>query len=333
MRADRLLSILLLLQTRGQVTARELSERLEVSPRTIHRDMEALSVAGVPVYARRGSGGGWVLPDGYRTETAGLNEAEVRAIFLANPQRLLTDLGLKGAAEQGLIKLLSTLPSAHRHDAEQIRQRLYIDVSSWRSGEEAVPLLPQLHAALLDDRRIRMTYARPGAEPAERIIDPLGLVAKGTVWYLIAHTNGDARTYRVSRISQVEVLDEPVTRPPDFDLAAHWQSSKADFVERLPQYRFTALVQAGALDDLRQAGRWSRIESIGPEQPDGRCLVTIRSERQVDALGLALSFGAALEVLEPAELRALVLSELEQALARYECSLYSTGRVPGPDVQ
>ena len=133
MRADRLLSILLLLQSRGQVTARELAERLEVSPRTIHRDMESLSMAGVPVYALRGSGGGWVLPDDYRTETAGLNEAEVRAIFMANPQRLLADLGLKGASEQGLIKLLSALPSSHRHDAEQIRQRLHIDVSGWRA--------------------------------------------------------------------------------------------------------------------------------------------------------------------------------------------------------
>jgi predicted DNA-binding transcriptional regulator YafY len=282
--------------------------------------MEALSMAGVPVYARRGSGGGWVLPDDYRTDTAGLNEAEVRAIFLANPQRLLADLGLKGAAEQGLIKLLSTLPSAHRHDAEQIRQRLHIDVSGWRGGDEAVPFLPQLHAALLDDRRIRITYARLGAEPSERIVDPLGLVAKGSVWYLIALVHGDTRTYRVSRISGVEILDEPAIRPPDFNLAAHWDSSKTAFVERLPQYQFTALVQTGAIDDLRQAGRWSRIESIGPEQPDGRCPGTIRSERPVDALGLALSFGAALEVIEPEDLRAAVIRELVAAQRRYGAS-------------
>jgi predicted DNA-binding transcriptional regulator YafY len=333
MRADRLLSILLLLQTRGQVTAGELAERLEVSERTIHRDMEALSMAGVPVYARRGTGGGWVLPDDYRTETAGLNDAEVHAVFLANPRRLLADLGLNQAAEQGLIKLLSALPTSHRHDAEQIRQRLHIDVSTWRGGEESVPLLPQLHAALLDDRRIRVTYGRPGAEPSERTIDPLGLVAKGNIWYLIGLSAGEKRTYRVSRISSVETLEEPATRPAEFDLAGYWESSKAAFVERLPQYQFTALVDAGRLEEVRQAGRWSRVETVDRGGDDGRCLVTIRSEREIDAIGLALSFGASLEVIEPAELRAAVMRELEAARAQYGAAALLPGRTDDPGVQ
>ena len=186
MRADRLLSILLLLQAHGKVTAPELARRLEVSERTIHRDMDALSAAGVPVYARRGAGGGWVLPEEYRTDCAGLNETEVRALFLAKPSRLLADLGLKHAAEAGSIKLLAALPAGHRRDAEHVRGRVHVDVTGWHRREEAVPLLPAIQAAVLGDRKVSLRYVRGDGSPIARVVDPLGLVAKGSIWYLIA---------------------------------------------------------------------------------------------------------------------------------------------------
>src|SRR5262249_53478914 len=155
------------------------------SERTIHRDMGALGAAGVPVTAERGTGGGWRLIEGYRTNLTGLNAAEIRALFLAKPPRLLADLGLDKAAEAALIKLLAALPSGSRQGAEDIRQRIHVDVPGWGRGAESVPCLPALQEAIWQERRARITYEREDAT-VERLVDPLGLVAKGRVWYLVA---------------------------------------------------------------------------------------------------------------------------------------------------
>ena len=324
MRADRLLSILLLLQVRGQATAGELARRLEVSERTIHRDMEALCAAGVPVYARRGVGGGWVLPEEYRTDPAGLSEVEVRALFVTKPARLLADLGLERASEAGLIKLLAALPAGHRRDAEHVRQRIHVDVSGWHRSEEAVPLLPVIQAAVLGDRRLRIYYGRHDGEAVERLVEPLGLVAKGSVWYLVAGVpcaNGTAeaelRTYRVSRVRTVEAVDEPCRRPGGFDLAAFWEASKASFVERLPRLPVVVRADPVRVEALNWASRWSRVEQIDPPDDDGWSRVTMRFERFEDAVVCLLGLGPGVEVLEPVELREEVGRRAELTAARY----------------
>src|SRR5918999_3855096 len=186
MRADRLFSIVLLLQAHRLLTARALAERLEVSERTIHRDMEALSGAGIPVVAERGAGGGWSLLGEYRTNLTGLNEAEIQSLFVTRPPRLLADLNLEKAAEGASLKLLAALPTVYRRGAEQARQRIHIDVSGWQRAEEAVPLLHVVQEAVWQERRLRMTYGQEECGAAERVVDPLGLVAKGSVWYLVA---------------------------------------------------------------------------------------------------------------------------------------------------
>jgi predicted DNA-binding transcriptional regulator YafY len=326
MRADRLLSILLLLQIRGQATARELAERLEVSERTIHRDMEALSAAGVPVYARRGPSGGWVLPEEYRTETAGLNDAEVRAIFLAKPPRLLADLGLDRAAEAGLIKLLAALPAGHRRDAEHVRGRIHVDVSGWHRTEEAVPLLPAIQAAVLGDRRLRLRYGRDDVDAVERLVDPLGLVAKGSVWYLVAavrvglSVSDEVRTYRVSRVRWAEALDERSRRPAGFDLASFWEASKVEFVERLPRFAVCLRADGEHVDGLRRAGFWSRVVRVDPPDEAGWSSVAMRFERFEDAVVCLLGFGPGVEVLEPADLRDEVRRRAERTVALYRCA-------------
>src|SRR5437660_305224 len=185
MRADRLISILSLLQVHRRLTSSELAGRLEVSERTIHRDMEALSGMGVPVYAQRGVGGGWVLEEAYRTDLTGLNEDEIRTLFLAQPAHLLTDLGLKGASQGALAKLLAALPSGRRRDAEFMRRRIYVDTAGWEARKEAVPALSTLQDALWQARQIRLIYKRGDGETVERVVDPLGLVLKGNVWYLV----------------------------------------------------------------------------------------------------------------------------------------------------
>src|SRR5262245_7806857 len=186
MRADRLLSALLLLQAHGRLTSRELAKRLEVSERTMHRDMEALSASGVPVFAMRGSRGGWQLDEGWRTQVPGLDEAELRAFLMAQPQ-IVGDQHLVHAAERALAKLIAAMPVPLRERAVSIRQRLHIDTTRWYGTIENLSMLPIVQDAVSRDRRLKMLYKRDG-EIAERIVDPLGLVAKGTVWYLVANT-------------------------------------------------------------------------------------------------------------------------------------------------
>src|SRR5262245_44443093 len=182
MRADRLLSILLLLQANGRMTAGVLAKRLEVSERTILRDMDALSGAGVPVTAERGVGGGWQLLDGYQTKLTGLTSIEIQSLFLARPPKLMADLGLREAAEAAWIKLQASLPSDMRRQAEFVRQRILIDARGWRDSAETISSLPVLLEALWRGRRVRFDYERSTDGATERVVDPLGLVARGNSW-------------------------------------------------------------------------------------------------------------------------------------------------------
>ena len=263
MRADRLLSIVLLLQTHGQLTSRSLAERLEVSERTIHRDMEALSVSGIPVVALRGSSGGWSLLGEYRTNLTGLNEAEIQSLFVTQPPKLLADLRLEKASEGALLKLLAALPAMYRHGAEQARRRIHIDTAGWARQDEAVPLLPVLQDAIWTERKLRFTYQRgPGCDDVEREVDPLGLVAKGSAWYLVAGVGDDVRTYRISRMSSAEALDQRCVVPEGFDLAAFWETSTAKFKSAPPNYVAKFRVAWDVFPRLRFAGRFARVGDV-----------------------------------------------------------------------
>jgi serine phosphatase RsbU (regulator of sigma subunit)/biotin operon repressor len=228
MRADRLMSALLLLQARGQMTGRELAEKLEVSERTVHRDMEALSAAGVPVFAMRGAHGGWQLDDDWRTQVPGLDEAELRALLMAQP-RLLGDKRMAAAADRAIGKLMAALPESLRASAASIRDRLYIDVTGWRGTTENLSMLAIVQDAVAQDRKLQFWYWRAGRERVERTVDPLGLIAKGSTWYLYAGTDRGNRTYRVSRMEDAKMLDEPSARPPNFNLEAAWKISAEEF--------------------------------------------------------------------------------------------------------
>jgi predicted DNA-binding transcriptional regulator YafY len=229
MRADRLLSLLMLLQTRGRVTARELAERLEVSERTIYRDLEALSAAGIPVYAERGPGGGCALLEGYRTQPPGLTEEEVRALFVAAAPATLTDLGLKAALEKALLKLLAALPASARQAAERARQRFHLDPAAWHPPDGTSPHMGALQRAIWNDRRLRITWDTASAAPGEERVDPYGLVAKAGAWYLVGATAGATRAWPVAWIQAATVIDEPCQRPARFALAACWAEWCAQF--------------------------------------------------------------------------------------------------------
>lgn len=231
MRADRLMSALLQLQAHGQLTGRELAKRLEVSERTVHRDMEALSSAGVPVFATRGAQGGWQLDEEWRTQVPGLDEAELRALLMAQP-RALGDVRLAAAAERALGKLMAALPVSLREQAASMRERLYVDTTAWRGTAENLSMLPIVQESVSRDRKLTFQYWRSG-ERVERTVDPLGLVAKGSTWYLYANTPRGYRTYRISRMEEARLLDEPSIRPPNFNLAAQWKISTEEFAEEV----------------------------------------------------------------------------------------------------
>jgi predicted DNA-binding transcriptional regulator YafY len=317
MRADRLLSILLLLQTHGQMTTRELAERMEVSERTIHRDMEALGTAGVPVVAERGSRGGWGLLENYRTNLTGLNNAELQALLLTTPAQLLNDLGLRQAYEGALIKLLASIPSMQRRDAEYFRQRVYIDGAGWLQKNEDMACFPVIQEAVWQERKLRLTYQRGHGTPVERLVDPLGLVAKGSVWYLIASIEQEMRTYRIARIESVIMTDEPFARPADFDLAAYWAQSMREFKANLPRYPTVLRVAPEILARVLGGGLYMQVESTHVVDVEGWTKVHIQFDVEEQARSYVLGWGDRLEVLEPPELREQVIAYAEKVVRFY----------------
>lgn len=311
MKADRLLSALLLLQSRGRVTGREMAERLEVSGRTVHRDMEALGAAGVPVYALRGARGGWQLDEDWRTQVPGLDEAELRALLMAQP-RVLGHPRLAAAAERALGKLMASLPVSMRAQANAIRQRLHVDTTGWRGLSEAVDALPIVQEGVARDRKLAFHYRKPDGERTARTVDPLGLVAKGSAWYLVANTDDGFRTFRVSRIENALVLQTPSQRPPGFDLAAHWKTSTDQLRESRRRYAATLRVEPRYADRLAM-WRCTTPRSLPPAQPDGWVVREVEFDDEDQACFVALGLGPRAEVLAPPALRARVRKDIEAA--------------------
>jgi predicted DNA-binding transcriptional regulator YafY len=310
-RADRLVATLLLLQRRGQVTAAEVAEELEISERTARRDLEALGTAGLPIYSVQGRGGGWRLAGGGRTDLSGLSQAEARALFLvAGPSSSATP-----EVRAALRKLVRALPEGFRPQAEAASSALVVDARGWDQSARqwpAPPHLDALQAAVIDGVQVDLAYvARDGAASTRRV-HPLGLAAKGSAWYLVAGTEAGQRTFRVDRVAAVTATDEPVVRPDGFDLAAAWGEITDSVDElRLP-LRVRALVDGDLIVLLRQM--FGRRVRIGPAGDDGRVEVEVRGHHVPSLAGELAGLGARVEVLEPPEVRAR-LRELAGELA------------------
>jgi predicted DNA-binding transcriptional regulator YafY len=303
-KSERLLSALLLLQAHGRMTGRAIAKRLEVSMRTVHRDMDALSAAGVPVYALRGAQGGWRLDEGWRTEVPGLDEAELRALLMSQP-RVMGDVRLAAAAESALGKLMASLPAAMRVRAASIRQRLHVDTTGWRGTGEDLAMLPAVQDAVARDRKLAIRYQKADGELVERTVDPLGLVAKGTTWYLFARTSQGMRTFRISRIAEAKLLDEGFDRPANFDLATAWRASTQEFQEGRSAYDATLRVQP-------RAAEWIKIWQWATVLHTERSWVTIRVKfhHEDEACFVALGLGRRVQVLSPPELKERVRAEI-----------------------
>jgi predicted DNA-binding transcriptional regulator YafY len=313
MRADRLLSLLLLLQARGRMTGREVSRRLEVSLRTVHRDMEALGAAGVPVFALRGSRGGWLLDEGWRTRVPGLDEAELQALLMAQP-RVVGEPRLARAAERALEKLMAALPAPLQEQASSIRKRLFVDTTSWSGAVEDLSMLPIVQEAVSRDRRLAFRYWPAGREAKERIVEPLGLVAKGGTWYLVARTPDGFRTFRVSRMENARLLGEAFERPAAFDLEAYWRASTEELRKGRQRYEATLCVEPAAAASFQ---RWRASNPPPPHAgPEGWVTLRVPFDDEEQALFVALGMGARAEVIAPASLRRRVAADHAAALER-----------------
>lgn len=319
-RSSRLLSILLLLQTRGRMTARELATELEVSIRTIYRDVDSLSEAGVPLYGDRGPTGGYQLIDGYRTRLTGLTMDEAGTIFLAGMPGPAADLGLGTVLATAQLKLLAALPTELRARAGRIRERFHLDAPGWFRSADQAPQLATVAQAVWNQRRLRVRYLRPTMEP-DRILDPLGVVLKSGLWYLVALRNGEPRTYRVSRIESAEPLDERFERPPDFDLAAYWTASTQAYERGLPRMDVTVRVDPAQLDMLATlvgGGAVDEAERLpNGDDPDGWLHLRMSVDWPQDAAARLVGMGSGVEVIGPANLRTQVVDLARGSLARH----------------
>jgi predicted DNA-binding transcriptional regulator YafY len=300
-RASRLVTLLLLLQTRGQLTAAELASRLEVSERTIQRDIEALTAAGVPVEAVRGPAGGYRLAGGYRTRLTGLTGEEAEVLF-AGPA---AELGLGRVFADARLKVLAALPPELQERAERSARLFHLDGRGWFRGEDTTPHLPALAAAVWQGQRVRARY-REGARIVRRTLDPLGLVLKAGAWYLVARRSAGFRVYRVSRFVSLRVLDEAAARPEEFDLAAFWEEWSTSFERNRPRFDVRLRVPRAAVPFLRPLvhtdGR-AALDRIRREPARESIELTVPFEHLETAARELLTFGADVEVLAPSELR------------------------------
>lgn len=301
MRADRLVAILLLLQHRGQVTASEVADELEVSERTARRDLDALGVAGLPIYSVQGRNGGWRLAGDGRTDLSGFTASEARALFMVAGSSSAATPQVRAA----LRKLIRALPEQFRDDAEAASGAIVVDPGTWDrpvgQSQEAPPLLDVVQQAVIEGAQMDLSYVARDGAATTRTIHPLGLATKSGRWYLVAATNDGLRTFRVDRMDSVERTGEPVVRPPDFDLGETWRMI-ADKVDRLRSPVVARALAAPEVVGLCRMVFGSRL-SIGPPEPDGRVPLEIRGHHSSSLAAEIAGFGSRVEVVAPSEVR------------------------------
>jgi predicted DNA-binding transcriptional regulator YafY len=321
MRADRLLSLLMLLQTRGQMSAKELADELEVSERTIYRDIMALSTSGVPIYASRGPGGGVRLIDEYRTTLTGLTSDETRALFTMGIPAPLAQLGMDEKFKGALLKLSASLPETRREEESRTRQRILLDSSWWFQSEQDVPCLQIIQQALFQDRRLRIQVRWEFFETQfEQEAEPYGLVAKANIWYLVYGRGGSPHVTRVSQLIEAEMMSECFHRPSDFQLESFWQEWCREY-ESQPPFCARVRVAPEALPMLAEyVGDRARGQLLSHHLPDADGWVTLDLpfESFVAARSRLLGLGRAVEVLEPEPLRKSLVDFAEQIVDFYK---------------
>jgi predicted DNA-binding transcriptional regulator YafY len=310
-----LVSIVLLLQNKGRMTAQELADELEVSVRTVYRDMDSLAAAGIPLYGEAGHEGGYRLVDGYRTRLTGLTAGEAESLFLTGLPSAAADLGLGASVTAAQLKLMAALPEELRDRAGRVAERFHLDAPTWYRDADSTPHLASVADAVWNERAIRINYLR-WATPQEvvRVVEPYGLVFKAGRWYLVAATNSTTHTYRVSRIFDVQRLDNGFERDPSFDLESYWQGYLRSFEDRRHVGQATVRLSPDAFDRLPEVAEPSVVEAArSTAEPDeeGWLRVTIPIEAPNQALAELFRLAPDIEILDPPHLRAQMIETLQ----------------------
>ena len=318
MRASRLLSIQMLLQARGRMSATELAEALEVSVRTLYRDIDELTTAGVPIYAERGRAGGFQLLPGWKTTLTGLTATEAEAVFLSGLAGPATDLGLGAEVQSAQLKLLSALPAQWRGHARRISSRLHLDPVEWYREADTLPHLQAVARAVWDERQLEIGYAS-WTRTARQIVHPLGLVLKAGAWYLVAAREGKLRTFRISSILDVRALEARCVRPRRFDLERYWAESVQRFETELYTGEARVAATARGLSELRQLGAAvaRALREVQAPAAGERVQVRIPIESVAHAAGLLLRMVPEVEVLQPVALRRALLARAQEVAGMY----------------
>lgn len=295
-----MVAIVLLLQAHRQLTVPELADRLEVSQRTVRRDLDALLRTGIPIYSRSGRGGGWSLLDRNRINLSQLTSDEAQALFLVAGKEMLAGLGIDHGVTSALRKLLATLPEATRSEVTKVQQGVYLDPAPWGQRQvEAPTTLAILRDAILNGRQTQLTYARPGHTATSRRVHPHGLVRKNGTWYLLAGTPSSLRVFRVSRVEAVQLLPELVARPADFDLERAWQNVNRSMSD-WPDVTITIEIQPNSADIVRAMFGSENLTLVSPETPSQFKV----SFATIDiAVANMLSLGNHARVLDPPAVR------------------------------
>lgn len=338
MKAERLLSILLLLQNNGKLTTKELAHRLEVSPRTILRDMEDLSSAGIPIYAERGANGGWRLSEGYQTRLTGMKAEEIQALILNHSSTLLTGLGIKQNLEAAFQKLLAAIPGQMQKDIDLVRTRIHIDGAGWHQSKEAFKHLSIVQEAVWQEKKLYIKYQR-GQDMIERVVCPLGLIAMKSIWYMAAQVDhGDPayledesgaipedqktenllRSYRISRIAEAKLLDQTFSRPPNFNLAEFWETSTKQFKAALPRYPARVVTNSKTLQHLAKMMFVQVLHVAELNEKESGVEAELQFNTLESAVEIILGLHTQIKVLEPLELQNEVQSKARAILSLYE---------------
>jgi predicted DNA-binding transcriptional regulator YafY len=318
MRADRLLSLLMILQTRGLTSAADLARELEVSERTIYRDVTALNTAGVPIYAETGRGGGFALVESYRTSLTGLSRDEIQALYMLAIPQPLVDLGFSQNLKAALLKLQASLPERYQQQETHIRQRLHLDPASWELDSGALPALAAVQQAVWQDQRLFVRHAIPSGVVTEVTIEPYGLVAKAGTWYLVYAHRSNFHARRVSDLLEALPTGETFERQLDFDLQAFWQAWCAERLRSRSSFTVTVRAEVSVARRLKAfIGVARRVESASPPDEHGRIVLTLSFNHFDMARDRLLALGRAVEVLDPPELRLAILDYAEQIASLY----------------
>lgn len=319
MKSERLIKIIIKLQQGEIVTTRRLADDLEVSERTIHRDMESLSLIGIPVYSERGKNGGWRLVDRWKQSLSYLTEKEIISLFLPTPEKIITELNLDISVEDLKKKLLLSVPEQMKKSATTIWERIYIDTDTWRGSENNKSDLKFVQQAVIEERKIKMQYKKGNGEESTYVLNPLGLVAKGSNWYVVAiNSEGEYRNFKMSRTINLCLLEEHFIRPDEFILSNYWRNSKKQFIQALPEYGIEVIISRSIIERITFSGRFARLRQIDNERSDSNWIkAKLSFPTKEEAINFVLGFGNQMKLVEPVELQDELITRAKQVIELY----------------